>query len=111
DLTPDNAPNSLAPTGQYVVKGNENCVVPQPDLAVGSGDVAVSGLKGAGNDQVVAVVVHNVGSATASNVKVRVSVDGTAVGPDTTIGQIAAGGTGRTSAIWNTHGQNGTHTL
>ena len=28
-LTPDNAPNSLAPTGAYAVKGNENCSTPQ----------------------------------------------------------------------------------
>jgi hypothetical protein len=111
NLTPDNAPNSLAPTGQYVVKGNENCVVPQPDLAVSAKDLALSGLKGAGNSQVIAVVVHNVGNATASNVKVRFSVDGVAVGSDVTIGQIAAGGTGRATTNWDTHGQNGTHTI
>ena len=35
-LTPDNAPNSLAPTGAYAVKGNENCSTPQAELAVGS---------------------------------------------------------------------------
>ena len=111
DLTPDNAPNSLAPTGQYVVKGNENCAVPQADLTLSSGDLAVSGLKGTGNDQVVAAVVHNVGSATATNVKVRFAVDGVAVGPDETIGQILPGGTGRATTVWNTRGQNGAHTL
>jgi len=111
DLTPDNAPNSLAPTGEYVVKGNENCVVPQPDLAVSSGDLAVTGLKGAGTQQVIAVVVHNVGSATASSVKVRFSVDGAQVAPDATIGQIAPGGTSRATTVWDTHGQNGTHTI
>jgi hypothetical protein len=111
DLTPDNAPNSLAPTGQYVVKGNENCAVPQADLAVSAKDLALSGLKGAGNDQVIAVVVHNVGSAAASNLKVRFSVDGVQVGSDVTIGQITPGSTGRATTNWDTHGQNGTHTI
>jgi hypothetical protein len=111
DLTPDNAPNSLAPTGQYVVKGNENCAVPQADLAVSAKDLALSGLKGAGNDQVIAVVVHNVGGAAASNVKVQFAVDGVAVGSAVTIGQITPGGTGRATTNWDTHGQNGTHTI
>jgi hypothetical protein len=111
NLTPDNAPNSLAPTGQYVVKGNENCVVAQADLAVSSKDVALTGLKGSGNDQVLSVVVHNIGNATASNIKVRFSVDGTPVMADWNIGQITPGGTGRAWALWNTRGQNGTHTV
>jgi hypothetical protein len=111
DLTPDNAPNTLAPTGQYVVKGNENCTVPQPDLALGSGDLALSGLKGAGNQQVIAAVVHNAGSAAVSNVKVRFAVDGVPVGNEQTLGQIVPGGTGRTTVVWDTHGQNGTHTI
>jgi hypothetical protein len=111
DLTPDNAPNTLAATGQYVVKGNENCTVPQPDLALGSSDLALSGLKGAGNEQVIAAVVHNAGSATVSNVKVRFAVDGVPVGNEQTLGQIAPGGTGRTTVVWDTHGQNGTHTI
>ena len=110
-LTPDNAPDSLARTGSYTVKGNENCTVPQPDLAVGSGDLALSGLKGAGNQQVIAAVVHNAGSAAVSSVKVRFAVDGVQVGGDQTIGQIAPGGTGRTTVVWDTHGQNGTHTI
>jgi hypothetical protein len=110
-LTPDNAPDSLAPTGQYVVKGNESCVVPQADLAVGSGDVALTGRKGPGSDQVLVAVVHNVGTATASNVKVRFSVDGAPVAADTTVGQIAPGASGRAWASWSTRGQNGTHTI
>jgi hypothetical protein len=109
--TPDNAPDNLAPTGQYVVKGNENCAVPQADLAVTGKDLALSGLKGAGNVQVLAVVVHNVGDAVASNVKVQFSVDGVAVGSPVTIGQVAPGGTGRATTNWDTHGQNGTHTI
>jgi hypothetical protein len=110
-LTPDNAPNSLAPTGEYVVKGNENCSTPQPDLSIGGSDLAVSGLKGSGNQQVIAAVVHNTGSATASSVKVRVAVDGIQVATDQTIGQIAPGGTGRITVVWDTKGQNGTHTI
>jgi len=111
DLTPDNAPNSLAPTGSYAVKGSENCVVAQPDLAVSSSDLALSGLKGAGNQQVIAVVVHDAGAAPASSVKVRFAVDGVQVGADQTIGQILAGSTGRASVVWDTHGLNGTHTI
>jgi subtilase family serine protease len=44
-------------------------------------------------------------------VKVRFAVDGVAVGPDETIGQILPGGTGRATTVWNTRGQNGAHTL
>jgi len=111
DLTPDNAPDSTTPTGAYAVKGNENCSTPQPDLAVGSSDLALSGLRGQGNDQVIAAVVHNAGSASATTVKVRFAVDGVQVGADQTVGQILPGGTGRASVVWDTHGQNGTHTL
>jgi CARDB/Fibronectin type III domain len=111
NLTPDNAPDSLAPTGQYAVKGNESCATPQADLAVAGTDVAVTGLKGAGNEQVLAAVVHNTGSAAAANVKVRFTVDGVQVGPDQTIGQILPGGVGRATTNWDTHGQNGVHTV
>lgn len=111
DLTPDNAPDSTTPTGAYAVKGNENCSTPQPDLAVGSGDLALSGLRGQGNDQVIAAVVHNAGTASATTVKVRFAIDGVTVGTDQTVGQILPGGTGRASVVWDTHGQNGTHTL
>jgi hypothetical protein len=110
-LTPDNAPNSLAPTGAYPVKGNENCQAPQADLAIGAADLALSGLKGAGNDQVIAAVVHNTGNAIASAVKVRFTVDGVAVGADQTIGQIAPGGSARATVVWDTRSQNGTHAL
>jgi len=110
-LTPDNAPDSLARTGSYTVKGNENCSVPQPDLAITGSDIAVSGLKGKGNDQVIAAVVHNLGTAAASNVQVRITVDGTQIGNLQTIGSIVAGGTGRVSVVWDTHGQNGTHAI
>jgi hypothetical protein len=111
NLTPDNAPNSLAPTGAYAVKGNENCSTPQPDLAVAPSDLALSGLKGSGNQQVIAAVVHNTGTATATGVNVRFSVDGVAVAADQKIGQILPGSTGRASVVWDTHGQNGTHTI
>jgi hypothetical protein len=110
-LTPDNAPDSLTPAGAYAVKGNENCSTPQPDLAVGGSDLAITGLKGAGNDQVIAAVVHDLGNAAASGIKVRFAVDGVQIGSDQTIGQILPGGTGRATVVWDTHGQNGTHTL
>jgi hypothetical protein len=110
-LTPDNMPDSLARTGSYTVKGNENCATPQPDLVIGSNDISFSGLKGQGNDQVVVAVVHNTGTADASNVKVQFTVDGAQVGSLQTIGSIVAGSSGRASVVWDTHGQNGTHTI
>jgi subtilase family serine protease len=42
---------------------------------------------------------------------VKFAVDGVQVGTLQTIGSIAAGGTGRASVVWNTQGQNGTHTI
>jgi subtilase family serine protease len=110
-LTPDNMPNSLARAGSYTVKGNENCTTPQPDLAITANDITVSGLKGAGNDQVIVAVVHNLGTAAAANVKVSFAVDGAQVGSVQTIASIGSGGTGRASVTWDTHGQNGTHTI
>lgn len=110
-LTPDNMPDSLARTGAYTVKGNENCSVPQADLAVTSSDITLSGLKGAGNDQVVVAVVHNLGTAGAANVPVMFTADGKQFGATQKIASIAAGATARVSAVWNTSGQNGTHTL
>ena len=59
----------------------------------------------------IAAVVHNTGTATALSTKVRFAVDGVQVGTVQTIGAIAPGGTGRASAVWNTHGQNGQHTI
>src|SRR5439155_18871932 len=110
-LTPDNAPDSLARTGSYTVKGNENCTVPQADLAVTGADIAVSGLRGKGNDQVIVAVVHNLGTAAASNVQVSITVDGSQVGAIQTIGGLVPGGTGRVSVLWDTHAQNGTHAI
>jgi hypothetical protein len=110
-LTPDNAPDSLARTGSYTVKGNESCPVPQPDLAVTGADIGVSGLKGQGNDQVIVAVVHNLGTAAAANVQLRITVDGVQIGGLVTIGSIRAGGSGRGSVVWDTHGQNGSHAI
>ena len=95
-ITPDNSPDSLARTGTYSVHGNESCPVPLPDLVVGANDLTFTGLRGQGNDQVIAVVVHNGGTVTGSNVRVRFTVDGAQVGSIKTIGSIAPGGTGRT---------------
>ncbi|MFY9578477.1 MAG: CARDB domain-containing protein [Gaiellaceae bacterium] len=110
-LTPDNAPDSLGRTGSYTVKGNENCSTPQADLAMTGNDIVVSGLQGAGHDQVIVAVVHNIGTGPAANVKVRIAVDGTQIGAIQTIGSIPVGGSGRASVVWDTHGQNGTHSI
>ena len=106
--TVDEMPNGLGYQGSFGVGG---CTTPQPDLTVAPTDVTLSGLKGGGTDQVVMAVVHNLGTASASSVKVRFAVDGVQVGTVQTIGAIAAGGTGRASAVWDTHGQNGQHTI
>src|SRR5262249_48601124 len=87
------------------------CKTPKPDLSVAATDITLSGLKGAGNDQAVVAVVHNLGTANASSVKVRFTVDGTQVGGIQTIGAIAPAGTGRASVVWDTHGQNEQHTI
>jgi subtilase family serine protease len=109
-LTPDNSPDSLARTGSYTVRGNENCSVAQPDLAIGATDLAFTGLRGQGNDQVIAAVVHNTGTLTALNVALRFAVDGTQVGAVQRIASIEPGATARASVVWDTHG-NGTHTV
>jgi hypothetical protein len=110
-LTPDNAPDSLARTGEYTVKGSENCVTAQRDLAVTPSDITLFGLKGSGNEQVIVGVVHDLGTAGAANVPVEFTVDGVQVGALQTIGNIAPGGTGRASVVWDTKGKNGTHTI
>jgi hypothetical protein len=109
-LTPDNSPDSLARTGNYTVRGNENCSVTQPDLAVSATDLAFTGLRGQGNDQVIAAVVHNTGTLTALNVPVRFTVDGAQVGAVQRIASIEPGATARASVVWDTHG-NGTYTV
>jgi hypothetical protein len=104
----DDMPNGLAYQGSFGVGG---CQTPKPDLSASSTDISLSGLKGAGHQQVVVAVVHNLGTATASNVKVSFAVDGTQVGATQTISSIAPGSTGRASVTWDTHGQNGAHTI
>jgi len=111
NLTPDNAPDGLVGTGQYAIRGSESCATPQPDLAVSGSDLGVTGLKGAGNEQVLAAAVHNTGTATARNVVVRFTVDGVQIGADQVVGQILPGATGHVTVNWDTHGQNGTHVL
>jgi hypothetical protein len=111
DPLPDAMPAQDVRQGSYAVKGTENCSVPQADLAVTGNDITVSGLKGQGNDQVVVAIVHNLGNATATGVKVRITVDGNQIGNIQTIGSIAPGSTGRASVGWDTHAQNGSHTL
>jgi hypothetical protein len=108
-LTPDNMPDSLARTGSYTVKGSENCVVPKPDLAISGSDITYSGLEGQGAKQVIVAVVHNIGTADAYPVQVRITVDGRQVHSVQTIGRIAPGSTKRASVIWDS--KKGQHTL
>jgi hypothetical protein len=106
--TVDEMPNGLTYTGSFGVGG---CSVPQADLEVSGTDITLSGLKGKGNQQVIVGVVHNLGTAGAAPVQVRVTVDGVQVGTVQTIGSIGPGGTGRASVVWDTKGKNGTHTI
>ena len=96
-ITPDNAPDSLARTGSYTVKGSENCTVPQPDLAITSSDLTVSRQKGS---VVVVATVRNIGTADASGVQVRFTANGAQIGNVQTIPSIAAGASGRASVVW-----------
>lgn len=110
-ITPDNMPDSLARTGAYTVKGNENCVVPQPDLALAPADIGTYTTKGAGGPQVVVTaVVHNNGTADASAVQVRFTVDGQQFATQT-VAKIASGSLVRLSAGWSSKGQKGNHTF
>jgi hypothetical protein len=109
-LYPDNMPDSIARTGSYAIDGS-GCPKPQPNLEISSSDVTFSGLKGEGNDQVVVAVVHNTGTADATKVPVRFTIDGTQVGAVQTLARVAAGATARVSVVWDTHGANGAHTI
>jgi hypothetical protein len=110
-LTPDNMPDSLARTGTYTVKGNENCTVPQADLVVAPTDIATYTQKGQGGPQVVvAVVVHNNGTAAASAVQVQFAADGQVFATQTVPG-IAKGAVARLTAGWSSKGQKGNHTF
>ena len=110
-LTPDNMPDSLAPGGTYTVKGNENCTVAQPDLAISANDLGFTNLRGSGNDQAMTAIVHNLGNATARNVQVRFIADGSQVGSVQTIQSLAPGAFTHVTVVWNTNGQNGQHSV
>jgi subtilase family serine protease len=110
-ITPDNMPDSLARTGSYTVKGNENCTVPQADLTLAPSDIATYTQKGKGGPQVVvAAVVHNAGTADATGVQVQFAADGQTFSTQT-IPRIAKGGTVRLTAGWSSKGQKGNHTF
>jgi hypothetical protein len=111
-LTPDNMPDSLARAGSYTVKGNENCVVPQPDLVLSPSDLGTYQYKApGGTKQIVAVAeVHNNGTADASSVVVQFAMDGQTFATQT-VARIAKGSFVRLSAGWNSKGQKGSHTL
>ncbi len=107
-LTPDNMPDSLARTGIYTVKGNENCAVPQPDLAVGANDI---GTYQSGGRVYIATTVHNIGTKDATAVPVRFAVDGVQLS-QSSIQSIAAGSFGRATTVWDSRGKaKGTHTI
>jgi hypothetical protein len=111
-LTPDNMPDSLARSGEYTVHGNENCVVPKPDLAVANSDVGYFAQKSSNGHSVTIVgTVHNAGTLAASAVKVRITVDGVQVGSLQTIPSIAVGSFGRATVQWSTNGANGDHVI
>jgi subtilase family serine protease len=104
-------PDSLARTGAYTVKGNENCTVPQPDLAIAPADIGTYTYKGQGGPQVVvAAVVHNNGTADASAVQVQFAVDGQVFATQT-VPNIARGTVARLTAGWSSKGQKGNHTF
>jgi len=58
----------------------------------------------------IVATVHNLGTAAASNVPVRISVDGTQLSQPT-IPFIAPGSYARASAQWDTRGVKGDHTV
>jgi hypothetical protein len=83
---------------------------PQPDLAVGSADIAFSPEKLRGDKEVgITATVRNVGRVRASDVDVRFSIDGAAVGTRT-IASIPAGGSAIASVTWSTKHRDGEHT-
>jgi hypothetical protein len=106
--TVDEMPNGLGYTGSFTVT---DCVVAQPDLAVTASDIGIVQQAGKNGKLVTIVVtVHNAGTADATNVPVRISVDGTQLAQPTAP-SIAAGSFARVSAQWDTKGQSGTHTI
>jgi hypothetical protein len=85
---------------------------PLPDLAVSASDITLSPSTVVAGDQVsITAKVRNIGTADAANVTVRLTDNGTVVGADQTIAAIAAGGSGTVSAVWNTRGLRGDHTI
>ncbi len=71
--------------------------MPKPDLAITSSDLTASRQKGS---VVVVATVRNIGTADASSVQVRVTANGVQIGNVQTIPSIAAGASGRASAVW-----------
>ena len=84
---------------------------PLPDLALTSGDIALSSDKVVGGDRVtITATVHNDGDADATGVAVRFTDDGREIG-SRTIASIPAGGSAQASVTWETKGLRGTRTL
>ena len=86
-------------------------VVLQPDLALAAADVTYSTTRVRGGDRVtIAATVRNVGTAAAPAVPVRFTDNGALLAAPTT-GPIPAGGSATVTAVWDTKGQNGMHTI
>ncbi|HET7700189.1 MAG TPA: CARDB domain-containing protein [Candidatus Limnocylindria bacterium] len=85
---------------------------PLPDLAIGGSDVALSTQKIVGGDQVtITATVRNIGTAATKDVAVRFTDNGTQIGSVQTIAQIAAGGSGTASVVWDTKHIKGDRTI
>ena len=59
----------------------------------------------------IAAVVHNAGTRVCDGSRCASPSTACRSATDQTIGQIAPGGTGRATVVWDTQGQNGTHTI
>jgi hypothetical protein len=103
---------ALTYTGYQVLNNALQWQRPVPDLALASGDIAVSTQKVRGGDRVtITATVRNVGTARARNVPVSFRLNGAPLGSLQTISAIAAGGIGTASVNWDTKHRDGTHTI
>jgi len=99
---------ALTYTGWQVFENLAQWHRPRPDLAISSADIAFSTQKIVGGDQVrITATVHNAGNADAANITVRFTDNGATIASDQVIAQIAAGGAGTASVLWNTKGIKG----
>lgn len=84
-------------------------VVKLPDLAIAPADIGVSQDR---DTATITAVVHNIGSADATNVGVRFLWDNVQIGTDQTLARVAAnGGTATATLAVNVRHQQGDHTV